>query len=142
VIAIKYCASLCAWTVQSDNECDTARESDHTQKIQDWLKLKAEGYPAKQEWQTWKYVCLSAPFLSFIPGLRLCTCAGFRLTSTCMLTKCRPRNEKEQPVEPRTFSAFQLPLTAPYVWGHICYQYDWQDTVKHVSLGVWCVVWA
>ena len=51
------------------------------------------------------------------------------LRTMCFLLPCRPRNEKNEFVEPKTFANFQLPLRPPYVWGTICSQYDWPDTV-------------
>jgi hypothetical protein len=43
------------------------------------------------------------------------------------LPSCRPKDEKNRQVEPRTFANFQLPLKPPYVWGTVCSQYDWPD---------------
>lgn len=43
----------------------------------------------------------------------------------------KPLDENSIPVDPRTFSNFQLPLRKPYVWGTICSQFDWQDTAAN-----------
>ena len=49
--------------------------------------------------------------------------------------KWKPKDEKNQDTEPRTFASFQLPITpdqqSTFVWGDVCFQYDWQDTAEN-----------
>ena len=43
----------------------------------------------------------------------------------------KPKNEQDLSTEPRTFRNFHLPVEKPYLWGQICFQYDWQDTAEN-----------
>mmetsp|Transcript_29750 Transcript_29750/g.95179 ORF Transcript_29750/g.95179 Transcript_29750/m.95179 type:complete len:263 (-) Transcript_29750:61-849(-) len=47
----------------------------------------------------------------------------------------RPRDVNGKETEPITFSNFQLPTQSPFLWGDVCHQYDWQDTVSN-SAGI------